>query len=151
MQEDQSLKQAVYTLKTELEEVRRFNQLVRQENDELYVQLQSLKSGSKCHRCQHRHRSKSPIRQPEEKVIKTKLVEQTATHSHLTHSHTRHSHNCNHASQASIAPKAHHHHTDKSRLEGSLATGERYLDLQRKIQLLQSENHVLKQHLVYEI
>lgn len=150
LQEDKSLKEAVFALKAELEEVRRFNQLVRQENDELYAQMQGLKS-SKCHRCQHRHRSKSPLRQQEDKVARSKLAEQAATHSHVTHSHTRHSHNCNHASQASIAPKAHHHHIDKSRLEGSLGTGERYLDLQRKIQLLQSENQVLKQHLVYEI
>ena len=144
VQEDNSLKDAVYALKSELEEVRRFNQLVRQENDELYLQLQSFKGSSKCARCQHRHKSKSPIR--EEKVAKTRLVEPTATQSHLAHSHGHHSHNCNHSSQASTATKAHLHHTDKSRLGG-----ERYLDLQRKIQLLQSENQVLKQHLVYEI
>lgn len=75
--------------------------------------------------------------------------------SHLTHSHNHHSHNCNHASQSNIAPKAHHHHHNDNKLRTSVQVsqpiGDRYLDLQRKIQLLQSENQVLKQHLVYEI
>jgi hypothetical protein len=165
LQEERGLKDAVFALKAELQEVRSFNQLARQENEELYAQLQLLKSTahgnghSRCQRCKHRHksRSRSPIRQ-EERPTRSNLGEAySALQSNLTQ-------NRNHTSQSSMPTHshAHFHHTFQegkgpsqtstlNKPSSSQAVNDRYNDLQRKIQMLQSENHVLKQKLVYEI
>ena len=66
IQEEKSLMETVLVLKSELREVRGFSQLVRQENDELYSQLDLARSNRGNH--QHtkpvkngRSRSRSPI------------------------------------------------------------------------------------------
>jgi hypothetical protein len=143
VQEDRGLRESVLSLRSELQEVRSFNQLVRQENEELHAQLQILKGNStthsKCNRCRHRHksRSRSPIR-PEPRPVRTEAYSALQTTlSHQARSHNSHYHSNVH-SQVRLPPQT-----------GEV--GERYNELQRKIQLLQNENQVLKQHLVHEI
>lgn len=47
---------------------------------------------------------------------------------------------------------SHSHTTNtKSRLSSPAVSNDRYNDIQRKIQMLQSENQVLKQQLIYEV
>lgn len=81
--QDEGLKETVMILKAELNEIRSFNQLIRQENDELYSQLEQARTHQHhCHHnkhvCKGRSRSKSPISK--------KIVERTyhPTHSEVT-------------------------------------------------------------------
>lgn len=78
--EDKSLREAVYSLREELQQLRNFNHLVRQENEQLYKQIQhqqqAKSSSTRCLRCNHDHgksRSKSPIFR--ENMIKSKQIE----------------------------------------------------------------------------
>jgi hypothetical protein len=162
LQEDRNLKEAVYALKAELQEVRSFNQLVRQENEELYSQLQLLKSTpsqhvhSRCQRCRHHHksRSRSPIRQEER--VRSSLAQ---TYSALQSNPSKQL--ASHTSHCSLTPSHSHTFQEKPRIvtqtstlnptPNTQAVNDRYNDLQRKIQMLQSENQVLKQKLVHEI